>query len=205
MDDTIFNEKEYVLSGFKVVSNYLEKKFEIPRNEIYACLLESFILRGRGSNLEYVIKIFNLPITIKSDLIKIYRNHKPEISLRKDVQDFLLYLKKNYKLSLITDGWIEVQEMKVKALNLERYFDLILFSQSEGLEYIKPHRKFFEKALEHFNLSSNEAIMIGDNYERDIIGANNMNMQSLLISNFLDFKEQEHILTLLKGNLHENQ
>ncbi|UKN01373.1 YjjG family noncanonical pyrimidine nucleotidase [Paracrocinitomix mangrovi] len=89
----------------------------------------------------------------------------------------LSYLKEKYPLHIITNGFKEVQFIKLSGSNLSQYFDIILCSEEVGKQ--KPHRLVFEKALEMAKVDPFDALMIGDNYEADILGAKKVGMQTI--------------------------
>lgn len=198
MDDTLYNEKDYVVSGFQEVAKYLNKKYTVDFYEAYSSLLESFIAKGRGRNFDDIIEKKSLSPKIISDLVKIYREHRPNICLREDVVFFLRKLSEKHKLCLITDGWCEVQKKKVEALGLKEYFDLIIYSQKDGIEYAKPHSKFFLKAMKFFKVPKEKILMVGDDYSKDVVGAERIGIRAILIGGLLDKSEQEKIKRIIK-------
>lgn len=91
--------------------------------------------------------------------------------------ELLNYLKPNYKLHIITNGFNEVQQKKMHNSKINDYFDVIVTSEMVGVK--KPDPKIFEYALEQANATVNNSIMIGDSYEADILGANNLGITSI--------------------------
>lgn len=87
-----------------------------------------------------------------------------------------LYTKK-YKLHLISDGFFEVQIIKLKNSQLHGYFENIILGEQIGI--FKPDKELFEYALKQANSTPTEAIMIGDNYETDILGAMNASIDQI--------------------------
>lgn len=85
--------------------------------------------------------------------------------------ELLNYLHPKYKLHIITNGFKEVQNKKMKESKIKDYFDVIVTSESVGLK--KPNSKVFEFALEQAKAKPEESIMIGDSYEADVMGAFN--------------------------------
>lgn len=81
----------------------------------------------------------------------------------------LQYLAGKYKLSIITNGFEEIQNTKLSAGNLHSYFDHIITSQKAG--HKKPAPEIFDYTLKLNSVSSHEAIMVGDNLITDIGGA----------------------------------
>lgn len=86
--------------------------------------------------------------------------------------EFLDYLtEKKYPLTIISNGFVEVQYRKMRSSNIEHYFNHIVLSEAAGA--LKPDKRIFEYALELNGAKASEAIMIGDSYAADIVGAQN--------------------------------
>ena len=83
----------------------------------------------------------------------------------------LEYLKKRYPMTIITNGFDEIQGIKLTSSGIDRYFEAIVTSEKAGC--LKPHRGIFDFAVKHAQVSCNECIMIGDNPVTDIAGARN--------------------------------
>ncbi|MDY0780090.1 YjjG family noncanonical pyrimidine nucleotidase [Tenacibaculum sp. IB213877] len=83
--------------------------------------------------------------------------------------ELLEYLKNNYKLHIITNGFEEVQHLKLKNSNIKNYFDVIITSESVGVK--KPNPKVFEFAVQSVGVQPHNCVMIGDSYEADVLGA----------------------------------
>jgi putative hydrolase of the HAD superfamily len=83
--------------------------------------------------------------------------------------EVLEYLHPKYGLHIITNGFKEVQHIKMNSSNLHPYFREIVTSECCG--YKKPDRRMFEHLLERINVKPEECLMVGDNYECDIEGA----------------------------------
>lgn len=94
--------------------------------------------------------------------------------------EILAYLKANYVLHIITNGFDDVQAIKMKSASLTDYFIEIITSDVSG--YKKPHRKIFEFALEKTGAKAEECIMIGDNLDADIVGARNAGIDHIFFN-----------------------
>lgn len=84
-------------------------------------------------------------------------------------KDLLDYLKDKYNLHIITNGFEEVQKIKLEKSQINDYFNVVVTSESVGVK--KPNPKVFEFALKEANVSANKSIMIGDSLEADVLGA----------------------------------
>lgn len=101
-------------------------------------------------------------------------------NLMPDAISTLDYLSKKYRLSIITNGFEEIQNTKLTAGNLHKYFDHIVTSQHAGFK--KPSRKIFEYTLAKNNIASHQAVMIGDNLVTDIGGARQASIDSVFFN-----------------------
>jgi putative hydrolase of the HAD superfamily len=81
------------------------------------------------------------------------------------------YLHAKYPLTIVSNGFIEVQYKKLRSSGLEKYFSHVVLS--EEAKALKPDKRIFEHALKLNNASAEETIMIGDSYDADIVGAQN--------------------------------
>ncbi|MBQ9520191.1 MAG: HAD family hydrolase [Acholeplasmatales bacterium] len=175
LDDTLYNEVEYVKSGFKeIASNYPNV------DNMYEKLFEAF--KNGKKAIDYVLCNEGM-MNEKDNCLKIYRNHVPNISLSKDIISLLNDLKEK-KLGLITDGRPEGQRAKIIALGLEKYFKkIIITDELGGIEFRKPNEKAFVLMKESFNCSYDEMVYIGDNINKDFIAPEKLGMKTIFFNN----------------------
>lgn len=169
LDDTLISEKEFVGSGFLAVSKYVSSKTRTYTTEY---LLETLqVLHKISSD-----KVFNrmneklglgADISVK-ELVDVYRNHKPRISLYEDVLPVIKKLKEqNYKLGIITDGYLETQKNKIDSLNIREIFDEIIITDELGRDFWKPSPVPYELMSKRLNIDYSEMMYIGDNPKKD--------------------------------------
>lgn len=83
--------------------------------------------------------------------------------------EILEYLKKSYQLHIITNGFKDVQYIKLRESKLDTYFNVIVCSDEVGVK--KPDPEIFKFALKTAMAAPEESIMIGDCPEADVKGA----------------------------------
>ena len=87
------------------------------------------------------------------------------------------YLKEKYHLHIITNGFEEVQYVKLEQSKLLHYFEQIITSEQIGVK--KPNPEIFRHALVKAFCKPDESIMIGDDLPVDILGAKAMGMHQV--------------------------
>jgi len=90
--------------------------------------------------------------------------------LKPGVNEILNFLKgKNYSMFIITNGFKEVQFKKMENTGLDKFFQKVFIS--EEIKVSKPGYEIFEYAIKSSNARKANSLMIGDDWETDILGA----------------------------------
>ena len=107
-----------------------------------------------------------------------YVNNSPHRTILIDgTIDLLKTLEGHFSMHIITNGFEEVQWVKLEKSGLLPYFDKVITSEKVGVK--KPDVKIFQYALSEANASLNESIMIGDDLKTDIAGAIDVGMRCI--------------------------
>jgi putative hydrolase of the HAD superfamily len=99
--------------------------------------------------------------------------------------------RQDYRMHIITNGFHEVQQVKLATSGLSSFFDVVLSSESIG--FTKPHREIFQEAQRLTNCQPQHAIMIGDDFKADIIGALNANWTAIHFDPEIKFKKERNV------------
>ena len=100
--------------------------------------------------------------------------------------ELLEYLKsKKYNLSIVSNGFKEVQREKMRTSGIDGYFGHVFLSEDIG--YQKPDRRFFAWVLENLCAVPDQCVIIGDDLKVDIAGARNAGIDQIFC-NFTDAK-----------------
>ncbi|OSX89594.1 HAD family hydrolase [Bacillus cereus] len=80
-------------------------------------------------------------------------------------------------LGMITNGFTEFQLLNIHALGIDKYMDIILVSEQEGIK--KPQAEIFLRALARLGVSPEESVYVGDHPNNDVIGARDVGMNAI--------------------------
>ncbi|MGE0089364.1 MAG: YjjG family noncanonical pyrimidine nucleotidase [Bacteroidales bacterium] len=171
--DSIFGSFEAFYSTYNKYNDILWKKYREGN-------IEKSVLRWKRFALtleEFGVTNNHLAELIGDDYVNISPTKK---QLLPYVHETLSYLKNNYKLYIITNGFSEIQADKLKNCNLDQYFAGLITSEDAGAQ--KPSPIIFEHALRIANAQNNECLMIGDDLETDILGAKNTGIDQVFLN-----------------------
>lgn len=93
------------------------------------------------------------------------------------IQTLKVLQKEEFNMHIITNGFKEVQYIKLKNSGLDSYFDVIVCSEDVGKN--KPSPDIFNYSLNLANTKAKDSVMIGDDFEIDVLGALNIGMKGI--------------------------
>ena len=103
-------------------------------------------------------------------LVKVYRNHEPDIKLNPIVVNILKKIrKKKIKIAIATDGLPKMQRNKFYALGLDRLVDEMVCCWDH--DAAKPSIKCFKIAAKMLNVNIKNCVIVGDHPQHDIVPA----------------------------------
>lgn len=126
-------------------------------------------IEGR-TNISFALQLHNA----------FWRSYFSKMKLRPGVTEFLTFLKQSHvKVAIVSDLTTEIQLNKILHLGIEQYIDVVVTSEESGMD--KPAPNTLKLALEKLQVRSDEVILIGDTYERDVLAAAALGMRSMLL------------------------
>ncbi len=177
MDDTLFEERAFVLSGLRAVADFVEQWGLCPAT---ACrfLLERFERCGRDRIFNHLLAHFNTEESQSriAQLVSVYRCHRPDIRLYPGAEQVLELLRARGRVVVVTDGLAEVQERKFKALGLESMVDQVVYCHAAG--FPKPDARALAGIV---CKGTAEAVLIGDRPDHDLAMAANLGIDSVRV------------------------
>lgn len=201
LDDTLYDYKTCDKKANNVLKKYITEKYILKESDFYEYLsISKKIVKKRLGNvaashnrLLYMQTFLELigKFTIEDSLklYNIYWNQMlNEMTCYDYVDGLLQYLKnRDIKIVILTDLTSLIQYRKLIKLGISGMVDVLITSEEAGEE--KPSEKMFLLALEKLEISNNELIMVGDSFEKDILGAEKMGIEGVLFE-----KDQEDLI-----------
>jgi len=147
-------------------------------------------------SLDKSMKVFNVDIAMKNELLNLYKTLSPY----PEVKDVLNSLKKkNYKLSILSNGTPVLLNELVKSNDLENIFD-DLFSIEEVGVY-KPDSRVYDIPIKKYQIKSEEVAFLSAN-TWDVSGGGNYGYNSIWVNrnkaifDNLDYKPKNEVINL---------
>lgn len=157
---------------------------------------------GSGKLTKAVLRVKRFDDTLKSfqidapeiahQLAEGYVSISPQqTNIFPNTHETLEELKKDGKtLHIITNGFKEVQFIKLENCGLRDYFDVIICSEDVGKN--KPAPEIFKHTMQLANAKPEESVMIGDDLKVDVQGAERVGMTGVLFDPHRHYNERAH-------------
>lgn len=109
-----------------------------------------------------------------------YKYFLPLTGVVPGAYELLDYLSEKYRLAVVSNGTKSSQIVKMKNFHFEDYFEKVYLSDDIG--FPKPDVRIFQYVLNDMGVKPEEALMIGDDFESDIIGAVNAGIEQVWLN-----------------------
>jgi putative hydrolase of the HAD superfamily len=124
-------------------------------------------------------QVFDIPLA--TAIARHYTERSPfQTALFPEAIETLEYLRTQYDMHIITNGFEEIQGVKIRQSRLEDYFRHIFISEKIGHQ--KPEKEIFLHAMQASGASAENSLMIGDNMQTDIAGAQSVGMDQVFFN-----------------------
>ena len=169
LDDTLYEDRSFVLSGFNAVAHYLAPILLLDQSFIYN-QLELELAQNRNEVFNrFLSKLGINEKRLIAKCLSVYRGHDPKICLYPEANACLNRLNQ-FPLYVVTDGNKIVQKKKFLALGLSDRIKKCLCTYAYGIQHSKPSPYCFFKICLLEKVNPSEVIYIADNPKKDFIG-----------------------------------
>ncbi len=182
LDDTLYAERQYVISGMRAVADWAHRELGLSARRSFAELRALFHAGVRGDTFDRWLASHGLNHHGRvAAIVQVYRAHRPRITLRDGVRRLLERLRRTHRLGLVTDGPLAVQRQKVAALQLQPLIHATVFSDTWGRAAWKPSVRPFLAVLDRLSIRGSEAVYVGDNPTKDFRGPRQLGMETIRV------------------------
>ena len=178
LDDTLYEERTYVESGLHAVAAFGKDRFDWSHDSSFNFMVNILDSMGRGMIFDLWLKEFGgYGKGLTKQCVNIYRHHTPNIKIFKNAKKLLPQLK-DYPMYVLTDGHKIVQEKKLRALGIEKFFLHTFITHRYGIKNSKPSTYCFELIKKRENCRWEDMIYVGDNPFKDFVNLNKLGMKT---------------------------
>jgi putative hydrolase of the HAD superfamily len=177
LDDTLYDEIEYYKSGFRAVARIVAETQGLgDEKKLYDVLWSLFSKGNHTTTFNMAFEQLGLACDDKfiGSAVQSFRLHRPLMALPAGTENVLKTLYEKYTLALLTDGYLPAQRLKVQALEIEKYFRCIIYTEELGRKYWKPSTAGFEKILETLKIKGKNCVYAADDLTKDFIAPNKL-------------------------------
>lgn len=181
IDDTLYLKRDYVRSGFDAVGRWA--RHELGIDDLGSRAWASFVAGARGHIFDEVLRTCGRrpDDAVVTEMVARYRTHSPTITLANDARAALERWRGGVALAAVTDGALSSQQAKVRALALERWVPLVVFTAALGQGMGKPHLSAFELVQDQLSIDGQRCAYVADNPTKDFIAPKQLGWRTVRV------------------------
>jgi putative hydrolase of the HAD superfamily len=183
LDDTLYPERDFVLSGLSAVDAWLRAQHGVHGFEAHARQL--FEAGRRGDIFDEALRRLQMPADpqLIAAMLDVYRSHAPQLHLYPDAADAISWaVSEKLSLALLTDGYAGVQRRKIRALELDRCIACcIVTDELGGSAFWKPHPAGFLQVMATHPGAAGGYLYVADNPRKDFIAPRQLGWRTLRV------------------------
>ncbi|HEY3245373.1 MAG TPA: HAD family hydrolase [Phycisphaerae bacterium] len=188
LDDTLYPERAYAMSGFAAVAEAFAQTLATPAEELRGVMCRLFDTQHRGRVFNEVIQQVCSRASVQpgteelvAAMMHAYYTHRPKIELFPDADRALQRLHGTVKLGIISDGLVAVQNAKIDALGVRARVDQIIITDEWGRDFWKPHVRAFEEMSARLGVPHAQCMYVADNVTKDFIAPRKLGWQTVMV------------------------
>lgn len=166
IDDTLYLERDYVLSGFRAVDSFVFAETGI--RGLFDAAWREFLAGARGDIFDRALRSLGVSDPFLVDrMVSTYRVHYPDIGFLPDARRCLEEVPSGCRIGVISDGAAVSQRMKVRALGVRPRGAPVVLTGAMGTGWGKPSRRAYQLIEDATKLRGNRLLYVGDNPRKD--------------------------------------
>ena len=182
LDDTLYPEREFALSGFRAAGRWAAAELGIDGLDAEMTRLLDDGHLGKLLTIALAEKAPSHTPEQLAGLLEAYRNHEPQLVLFEDAAWALSHFADKARLGMITDGTHAMQARKVAALGIAPRFQEIVYTHAlGGREFSKPHPESYERVERALGAGARRLVYVGDNPSKDFVVPNARGWVSVMV------------------------
>lgn len=185
LDDTLYEHVQYVKGAYWDVALAAERLAGVPAEAFFRRIYADWQKLTSRCNHIFADGLVAYDVyspVLEQYLVEVYRAHHPTLRPYPGVMRGLMGLKRvGFLLGLLTDGQVQVQRRKLKALGLEKLFDAGMYTGSLGRAFYKPHQTGFLQLANELGVKPAAMAYVGDNPLTDFESPKRMGMHTIRV------------------------
>jgi putative hydrolase of the HAD superfamily len=181
LDDTLYRERRYALSGFAAAAHWASATFALPAAPVFSELVAALKRGDRARACQHVCARFGLNQAEVPRFVDVIRQHQPRLRLSRRVRSTLVTLAAGRPTAILTNGRRSVQARKVDALGVASLVDSVLFAVDHGSGAGKPDPGAFLAVCARLRVEPSACIFVGNDPVADIGGARAVGMMTVRV------------------------
>lgn len=169
LDDTLYLERDFALSGFAAAGAVFERETGVRGLAERCAALFRDGERARVFDRALAAVAPRSAAVWTPRLVDIYRGHVPRIALAPDAARWLAANAGWRRIGIITDGSPATQRAKITALGLDALVSTVVVTGDWGRAYWKPHARAFEEIERRCDPSGGGFVYVADNPSKDFV------------------------------------
>jgi putative hydrolase of the HAD superfamily len=181
MDDTLYDERTFVRSGFGAVAELLAPVCGCSRAALLRQAMDLLDRQGRGRVFDELLRAHGRPSrSLVERCLQTYRTHAPDIALWPEAARCL---RRHARLPLyvVTDGNVAAQANKARALGLYDSTKRVLLTHRFGLRHAKPSPYCFERIAAWERVRPEQVVYVADDPAKDFVGIRRLGFRTIRV------------------------
>lgn len=181
LDDTLYRERRYALSGFRQIAEVVSMSCDVEAGAAFVWLATCLKQGQRARAFQVLCERLGYPAESVPALVEIFRQHAPALRLPPSSLRTLARMRGTWRIGIVTNGYPDVQRRKVSALDLASQVDEIVCASEHGTGVGKPEAAPFLAVANRLCVEPSACVFVGDDPIRDVWGARAVGMHTIRI------------------------